>query len=65
MGEVSNGFAHFAFVGRRASRNMPGAADPNHELTLVMTKERAGVMAELSVLPLSPISHATDLHTLR
>jgi len=24
---------------------------PNHELALVMTKERAGVMAEASVLP--------------
>ena len=26
-------------------------AGPNHELALVMTKERAGVMAEPSVLP--------------
>jgi hypothetical protein len=28
-------------------------AGPNHELALVMTKERAGVMAEPSVLPLA------------
>ena len=32
---------------------MPGATGPNHELALVMTKERAGVMAEASVLPLA------------
>ena len=50
MGEVSNGFAHFAL--RRASRNdAGGATGPNHELALVRTKEGAGVMAKPSVLP--------------
>jgi len=29
------------------------ATGPNHELALVMTKERAGVMAKPSVLPLA------------
>jgi hypothetical protein len=32
---------------------VPRAAGPNHELALVMTKERAGVMAKPSVLPLT------------
>jgi hypothetical protein len=49
---------HFAFniIGRRASAGESAAqrcTGPNHELALVMTKERARVMAELSVLPLN------------
>ena len=38
-------------------------AGPNHELALVMTKERAD-MAEPIVVLLPPVSPATDLHTV-
>jgi len=56
MGGLSDGLAHFAFniIGMRASAGIcatQNCTGPNHELALVMTKERAGVMAELSVLP--------------
>jgi hypothetical protein len=39
--------------GGPAATHGPRAAGPNHELVLVMTKERAGVVAEASVLPLA------------
>ena len=53
MGEVSNGFAHFAFIRRRASADMlrHGTALALTMLALVMTKERAVAVAEPSVLP--------------
>jgi hypothetical protein len=61
VGEVSNGFAHFVFKlskdCRKAAQRIAWGrlcAGPNHELTLVMTKERAGVMAKTSILPLMP-----------
>ena len=38
-------------------------AGPNHELALVMTKERAD-MAEPIVVLLPPVSPATNLHTV-
>ena len=56
MDGLSDGLAHFAFniIGMRASAGIcatQNCTGPNHELALVMTKERAGVMAEPSVLP--------------
>jgi len=53
VGEVSDGFAHFAFafVRRRASARREDGNNPAPALT--MTRGSSGAMAEPSVLPLA------------
>jgi hypothetical protein len=44
-------FQHYRNAGQRRDCATQHCTGPNHELALVMTKERAGVMAKPSVLP--------------